>query len=727
MIRKTGLMAAIRCRVDGPARAAGWLGACLSFSLSGADATFADPTVDADSQLTDVVVTALHIKNEATKLNVEIRDLPQDITTLDAATFQVDAVTSLEDFGHMSASLQPIQPYSGAISGGWNSRGYNAPFVMDGLSVGNIGGGSSGSFLPDLLSSAEILSGPAAIIFGQGSPGGLVNLVTNKPLSEDGWTAKAVVSSENQKYLVADFTGNLAPGIDGRILIDGERSDSFRPFVQNNRNYIAPQIHWQITDQLSWRLLYIYDDYSYTFDPGFFYSPQLFGRHLGTSTYFGDPYTGVGEGPQSIYRSDLQFDFNDHWSAYILTQYLKVKGVNEADNDRIYPTGEIDGTVVGRGEDYNVIPSLNFNEDLNLEAYVRGKFDTFGLTHQMTFDVAYQRGRQSYYDDFGTIPSLDYAHPVYSNIPYTPVFQYHEEGSSSVGSHSVAFSDLVSIGEHIKIMGGIRHDNIFDRNYDGAGFTLLDPSPADQLNQGHVSKQGSFEYRPVDAITLYFTYSDAFQPNVGLNANNVAFQPVKSINREIGIKTELFDKRLSLTGAVYRIHQDNTLVEDPGNPNFEINGGSGRSMGFESEANWAISRDAHVRLGVAHTKTEYLYSDYIPYGDKFPGIPLWTVLLAGDYKVTEGLLSGLRTFVNANYNDAVQSYVPNADGAPIPKYVRLDLGASYPIKNMLVQFNVKNSLNQRIILSNGRNNEIPEAPRTYWLTFSWRGGSLNKQ
>lgn len=29
-----------------------------------------------------------------------------------------------------------------------------------------------------------------------------------------------------------------------------------------------------------------------------------------------------------------------------------------------------------------------------------------------------------------------------------------------------------------------------------------------------------------------------------------------------------------------------------------------------------------------------------------------------------------------------------------------------------------------MILSNSRNNEIPEAPRTYWLTFAWRGGSL---
>ncbi len=80
--------------------------------------------------------------------------------------------------------------------------------------------------------------------------------------------------------------------------------------------------------------------------------------------------------------------------------------------------------------------------------------------------------------------------------------------------------------------------------------------------------------------------------------------------------------------------------------------------------------------------------------------------------------------MNANYNTSAQSYLPNSGGAPIPSYVRLDLGGSYVIKNMLVQLNLKNALNQRIILSNGYNNEIPEAPRTLWLTLSWRGGSL---
>jgi len=677
----------------------------------------------AQEPLTEIEVTALRITNEATKLGVETRDLPQVVTTLDAATFQSNAVTTLDDLGHLSALIQPVQPYAGVISGGWNSRGYNASFVLDGLSVGNIGGGSSATFVPDLLSSAEILNGPTAIVFGQGSPGGLVNLVSNKPQADFGWMTKAVVTTENQKLLTADFTGNIAPNIDGRILIQGERSDSFRDYVHSQRDYIAPQIHWQITDQLSWRLLYIYDDYSYTFDPGYFYTPALFGQHLPTSLYFGEPYLGLSEAPESIYRSDLEFDFNEHWSAYVLTQYFK-QGTTGL-SDRIYPNGVTPGqTVIERIEDYDVIPALNYNEDFNLEAYVRGAFSTGPIGHQVTVDVAYQRGRQSYYNDAGTIPAFDYANPVYSSVPYTPVFQYNSQGSTSVGSHSVAAEDLLSLGEHFKVMLGLRHDNVFDRNYDAPNFVALDPDPADQLTQGHLSKQGGVIYRPIDALSVYVSYADAFQPNLGLNADHSAFQPVKSINREIGVKAELFNRKLSVTGAVYRIAQDNTLVVDPTNPNFEVNGGDSESKGFDLQTNLTFSPDAHAAFGLAHTVTEYLRSDYIPYGDHFPGVPAWTALLSGDYRVSHGTFTGLRGFVNANYNTSAQSYLPNSGGAPIPRYVRLDLGGSYVIKNMLVQLNLKNALNQRIILSNGYNNEIPEASRTLWLTLSWRGGSL---
>ncbi len=86
---------------------------------------------------------------------------------------------------------------------------------------------------------------------------------------------------------------------------------------------------------------------------------------------------------------------------------------------------------------------------------------------------------------------------------------------------------------------------------------------------------------------------------------NTGFKLTKGRSAEAGFKTTTADRRLSLTGAVYYIRQDDILTRDPANPSQTVQGGNQSSRGFELNAAASLSSALTVGAGIGVVDAQY--------------------------------------------------------------------------------------------------------------------------
>jgi iron complex outermembrane receptor protein len=135
------------------------------------------------------------------------------------------------------------------------------------------------------------------------------------------------------------------------------------------------------------------------------------------------------------------------------------------------------------------------------------------------------------------------------------------------------------------------------------------PTEASFKNTALIPRIG-LTYEVTKNINVYGTYLEGYQPQsntVTLMPSTGAyfwtptsaatFKPLISDLKELGVKTELFEKRITLNAAVYEINQKNILMNanDPTKPDLLVQRGADRSRGFETDLagyilpNWQIN------------------------------------------------------------------------------------------------------------------------------------------
>ena len=70
-------------------------------------------------------------------------------------------------------------------------------------------------------------------------------------------------------------------------------------------------------------------------------------------------------------------------------------------------------------------------------------------------------------------------------------------------------------------------------------------------------------YQLTPEVGVFANASTSFKPNGGLDAGGKSFKPEEGVGYEVGIKSELFDDRLSATLAAFHIEKENVLTLDP--------------------------------------------------------------------------------------------------------------------------------------------------------------------
>ncbi|KAG1647365.1 Ferrichrysobactin receptor [Nymphon striatum] len=120
------------------------------------------------------------------------------------------------------------------------------------------------------LERVEVIKGPSSVTFSSADPGGTVNMVTKKPLTEKRSSISFTTGSFGTLRATADFTGPLN---DSKTLLYRfnaafQEADSFRDVVNNNAILISPSFSYIPNENTSFNVEMIYNDAEGNLDRG---------------------------------------------------------------------------------------------------------------------------------------------------------------------------------------------------------------------------------------------------------------------------------------------------------------------------------------------------------------------------------------------------------------------------------------------------------------------------
>lgn len=578
----------------------------------------------------------------ATKTDTPLRDIPQSIQVVPQEVIRDQQVTRLDE---------ALRNVSGVTFGGdvqsrgeeFSIRGFNnVPILRDGFRRY----GSFESF-PEVanLERVEVLKGPASILYGEIQPGGLINLVSKKPLAEPFYEAELQVGNWGFVRPRIDISELLTD--DGRLRYRlnalYRRGDSFRGFDQEDKRFfIAPVLSWNISPSTDLTVSLEYTDDKRPADIGL---PVVGDRVVDVprDRISGEPDDKV----ESKYLNvgyDLEHRFNDRWkirNAFRYSSYDYDYGVIAYDlGDFDEETGILNRFFASQdGQDKNYA----------LQTNLIGEFATGAITHTLLFGVDLSRNDERIVSAVGDTTPLNIFNPVYGQIPKPdedaiPSFGGDETQTDRLG---IYLQDQISLADNLKLLAGLRYDTV-DQD------TTLIPgasTSSGEVNRNYdaLTPRLGIVYQPIEEVSLYASYSRSFNPNTTNTVSGDPLEPEKGEGYEFGIKAELLDK-LFATLAYFDITKQNVAVTDPNNRFFSIPTGEQQSRGVELDVTGEVLPGWNIIAAYAYIDAEVTAdtnTDIV--GNRLFNVPKHSASLWTTYTIQTGNLQGLGLGVGFNF------------------------------------------------------------------------------
>ncbi|WP_428929486.1 TonB-dependent siderophore receptor [Marinibacterium sp. SX1] len=655
-------------------RTATALGALVAVLATGAqadDEVFLG-TIEIGADVADTSSSyALPEMRSATKTDTPVVETPQALTVLTRKQFDdQNPQTVAQALRYTAGVLSEIDAstrFDSVFLRGFGGFGTSSQFVsfLDGLRLPRGQAFAQAAIDPFLLDRVDVLKGPSSLLYGQTSPGGLVNLVTRSPDGTTGGEARLQYGTHDSIQAGIEQHGIL--DADGRVQYSiaavGRHADTRYADVDEARYGIAPTIVWQPTD----RTRLTFGGY-YQSDPegGYFNSiyPTFlapgFAEYLDRDLNVGDPNFEYFERRQWGLKAGLEHGFTPNLTLRSKLRYATVDadmlGIQMA--APLTATGELYRAAVQSDEEVAA-----FAWDTNLQY----DLSTGAVAHEILLGADVNWNRSDWEYNFGAAPTLDVTNPVYGGAigPFAP----YVDSLQTTRQAGVYISDQLAFGNFRAVLGA-RHDWVETESEDRiGGATTTQDSEA-------TTYRAALLYHFDSGVAPYLSYATSFQPTIGVDAAGNAFVPTEAEQWEVGIKYQPPGLDALFTFAAFDIRQENVLT--PGSvPGFSVQTGEIRSRGLEFEARGQLTANLEVigALTLLDTKVTQSTNAAI-IGNRPQAVPdhfgsLW--LMYG----FDGGLSGLELgggvrFVGASFGDDANTVQSDA-------YTLVDLALRYEL------------------------------------------------
>ena len=642
----------------------------------------------------------------ATKVEAPLRDIPQTVNVVPQQLLQDQAVRSME------GALKWVPGVGLSHGDGQRDqvtiRGFTAiaDQFVDGLR-------DDALYFRDLsnIEQVEVIKGPASVLYGRGSSGGLINRITKKP-GIDKTEVAATVGSWNQRRGEFDLARNFAEsGIAFRITGAVERADSYRDQQFLKREVLSPSLSFKLSPDTS---LLLQADYLSDRRVTDFGIPAYRGRPVDVParTYYGAANARDTDYTQSDVTSfgfTLNHRFNDQLS--IRNAFRRYDYSLDRNN-----------TLVGSVNEAALRASLNRSnvrrdEDGYLnQTELTQKLALAGMEHQIMYGLEF--GKQNKDQVFRTqnnIATVALFNPVPPALPFRVTAAPATDNLGIMKTASIYVQDLVAISSHWKALAGVRYDR-FEQQTDERRPGQRDLNRTDRAWSPRVG----IVYQPTLSQSYYASVSKSFQPSgesFPLAANNADIAPEKTTNQEIGAKFDLFEGKASATASLFRLERTNIKATDPVT-NRLIPIGVQRTDGLELTLSGELPGGWQIWSGYAYLDAAITSSIARDAGQPVEGKrATLTPKHTANLWLTKSLGHGLRAGAGVNY--VADRFANPGNTVTLPSYTTVDAMVAYRVAKWDLQLNINNLFDRDYIVSGhgtSRNLNLPGAPRNVQLT-----------
>jgi iron complex outermembrane receptor protein len=632
---------------------------------AGADAATANASgsaeADTDSGNAEITVTARHQEERA-------QDVPIALAVVSGEALERTGGYTLPDIQARTPSLTAYN--SNPRNSSVGIRGIGISSASDGLdtSVGvyidDVYLGRPGMALSDLIDveRIEVLRGPQGTLFGRNNSAGVLNITTRKPEFEFGGTAEVSGGNYGYNQERVSVTGPiiddvLAFRLTGFNTSRGGVLPNTKTGVAGNsigRSGVRGQLLAKPTDNLTIRLI---ADYSKEDDTCCVSATKLVlpaslsaatSRTLQALAAFGYVPRGNATASQN---NAIQNMITDQKGVSLQADWdlggVDLTSVTAWRYWHFSPLQDSDSTPIDIIQ-VNVAQTKTnqYSQELRLSSKP-GRFNwqvgAFAFHNRLTDhfilnQFGYDAG--AFYTTYARL-----ANPAAAAIVIAPGSQYLDDVDTSTTSFAGFGQANFEVTGKLTLTAGIRytHDK---RTGTSVTSTAGTPNAATSIpfnydvtvTDSNVSYLLSAAYKVTPDVLFYASYSTGYKGS-GLNLNSaispgtpLVLAPEKVRNWEAGIKSQLFDKRLTFNLSAFWTELSGlqaNIVPTNGNRSYLANVGDVRSRGIEVDANWHVTPE--LTLTANGSFNQAIYTSYpnapCPVGVtgvcNLTGRPLW--------------------------------------------------------------------------------------------------------
>ncbi|MDG3435502.1 TonB-dependent siderophore receptor [Vibrio parahaemolyticus] len=628
---------------------------------------------------------AEHMPQSGTKTDVEWLDVPQAVSVVTKTEMQDRGAVRLVD------ALDGVAGVNNTLGEGSRDqfmiRGFDSLNDMYRDGMRDDGTLQSYRSLAN-VERVEIVKGPAGALYGRGSAGGIINLVTKRANGENFTHVKGSVGSNSQYVGQVDSSMAFSDKVNGRINLEYRQADSYVDHVDSNDFFIAPTIRVLPADG---HTIDIDVEYAHQELVPYRGVPSKNGKpvDLPVSTYFGGT-NDYQESDSLRVAVDYEWRLNDQWVWNNRAAFNHIELEQKGTRQGKVTGNEVSQTVNNFGYDPRTTTTLQSEliwETNDNQLMLGADFNQIDIDLTLASDK--------------TLPPQNIYNPVVGPTPDPGFKPFRDNTTTTTG---VYVQDVYTWGD-LSVIGNVRYDSMdLEQQKAGAG--------KEKLDDDKVSYRTGLVYRINYDTSVYASLARSWQlPYAGIYINPKLAEFFHTDLKEVGAKAYLLDNALMLNAALFQIDQEQPQTNVDGDVIDKI---EVRHQGIELEARGQITKQWDISVGYSYLDAEDKATGKKPNDVSDHLFSLWSTYQLDD----NWRLGGGVKYVG-------DRYAGNDEAVALGDYTTVDLMAAYTTGRHKIQANAYNILDEKYILgatngTSGLNQIGYGAPAEFMFSYGYQ-------
>ncbi len=673
------------------------------------------PADGADTQMQTITVTGSSDKDaytapatkSANKLDLSLRETPQSVSVVTRAMmddFKLDNINQVlaNTTGVTVERVETSRTY-------YTARGFDiVNFQYDGVGLPSTSGNIAGDLDTALYERVDVVRGANGLMASTGNPSATVNFIRKRPTATTQASASVTVGSWDHYRAEGDISAKLNESgtVAGRVVLVHDEANSYLDRYSPKKNVAYAVVDAHLSNDTLLTVGHTYET-SHNKSPMWgalplYYtdgSPTNYDVSTSTSANWG--YWNIDTNTSF---AELTHKLGQGWTVQGTFNYVTQK----ADSALLYvygtPVKDVGGGLYAYPSQY----ASNQRQSL-ADISVDGKFNLGGRQHDLSFGYSWSRSTLSDVSNYGQgIGTEMLGQSAFDGNYPMPTFDAGTDGSHYQDDRNTLFvAARFNLADDWKLLTGANYTRA---KSSGTAYGVSKVKSANKT-----TPYVGVVYDIDRQWSAYASHTEIFNPQSETDASGALLDPVKGKSTEAGVKGALFNNKLNVSGALFKVQQNNT-AEQAGyiGAKAYYRGVNAESQGFELDLSGELARGWEASAGLARLTslkgddgqavrtyvprtTAHLNTTY-----RVPGLPALkvggTLTWQSETSVDQG--GGIRTVQGA--------------------YAELGLMARYEFsRNLALSVNVNNVNDKKHLTSLYWTQSLYAAPRNGSATLSW--------